>query len=334
MKGQQIKSTDMFFRAHYTLRNFDLGDLPTVNLYVPVNDSTPIRIELSKIPKEQLWQGQKEGDIRCIATVEKNISKKQSAQFESLSGEPPVGIRNRANEIIIELRSAVKQGVRVFMWKRGLLQVHNFIKPGISDLQYSFDGDLWKLISGQVSLSYVWSITPKSSEEAESNKLLSESYSQPLGHELLSEAWSLQDYSFRSALVIGIAAAETGFKEFVNRLTPDAGWLIANIPSPPLVKMITQYLPTFQTKLLLDGKVLPPPKSIIDILITGVNLRNEVSHGKASSMTKDTLTNILRAVRDLLYLLDYYSGHAWALSMIRVAIVNEMKAELEKNSNR
>jgi hypothetical protein len=37
----------MFFRAHYTLRNFDLGDLPVVNLYVPVKDGAPIKIGLT-----------------------------------------------------------------------------------------------------------------------------------------------------------------------------------------------------------------------------------------------------------------------------------------------
>ena len=110
---------------------------------------------------------------------------------------------------------------------------------------------------------------------------------------------------------------------------PDAGWLITNIPSPPLERMIMKYLPTFRAKRLLWDKVLPPSQSIMENLVVGITKRNEVSHGKETEVTREKLTEILKCVLDLLYLLDYYRGHAWALQRIRPEKLAEMKTELD-----
>jgi len=113
-----IKFVTMFFRTHYSAK-FDLGDLPSINLTVPIKADTHIVIQFSAITKEQLKGGQKLGDIICNATVEKKFTQRQTAKFESLTDEKPQGIRETVSPIIDELRSAVKRAVRVFIWKRG-----------------------------------------------------------------------------------------------------------------------------------------------------------------------------------------------------------------------
>src|SRR2546422_3448400 len=64
----------------------------------------------------------------------------------------------------------------------------------------------------------------------------------PLGHELLREAFRNQRDNTRSAVVMAVAAAETAMKELVVTLAPETRWLMENIPSPPLDKIIREYL--------------------------------------------------------------------------------------------
>ena len=137
-----------------------------------------------------------------------------------------------------------------------------------------------------------------------------------MGHELFCEAWVQRKANPRSALVIGIAAAETAFKECVLNLNPQARWLVENWQSPPLIKMLQEFLITLPVKQKVRGKVMPPPQNIIEILRKGNRMRNDLVHGKKSSVKEDSLEEILRAIRDLLYLLDYYSGFTWAFNNI------------------
>jgi hypothetical protein len=109
---------------------------------------------------------------------------------------------------------------------------------------------------------------------------------EPLGHELFHEAWELRNDNPRSSLVIGLAAAETGFKQFSSNLIPEASWLIQNVPSPPLVKMLQNFLPQIPTKNKIYGKTLSPPQDFLDILTKGNNLRNDIVHGKKIELKK------------------------------------------------
>src|ERR1700683_178212 len=128
-----------------------------------------------------------------------------------------------------------------------------------------------------------------------------------------------------------MAAAETGFKQFCSILAPDASWLIENVPSPPIVKMLEEYLPLLNTKHKIYGHTLPPPEPLTEVLKKGVQLRNGIVHGKHAILKKETIEEILNAIRDLLYLLDYYNGHVWAWEHVNgkylVQLVETAKAK-------
>ena len=66
---------------------------------------------------------------------------------------------------------------------------------------------------------------------------------EPVAHQLLREAWELRSSNPRSALAIGIAAAEIGVKDLIASLVPNAQWLVMEMPSPPVVKILREYLP-------------------------------------------------------------------------------------------
>jgi hypothetical protein len=145
-----------------------------------------------------------------------------------------------------------------------------------------------------------------------------------LAQELFQEAWGQRDANPRSALVMGIAAAETGVKHLISTLVPAAAWLVENTQSPPLIRMLEEYLPLLPTRLRIKGKVLPPPKWLIAEIKKGVNLRNKIVHGHKIELKSDALLEILKAVHDLLYLFDLYAGHEWAAQRLSVRMCSSL----------
>jgi hypothetical protein len=148
--------------------------------------------------------------------------------------------------------------------------------------------------------------------------LLESGEEEPLCHELFREAWGLRSSAPRSALLIGVSALEIGFKELVAKLVPDCEWLVENAPSPPVVRMLEEYLPKLPTRLKIKDKTLSPPKTILDELRKVIQARNKVTHtGGGDSMRGSRLKEALLAIEDVLWQLDYYSGHDWALKHMR-----------------
>jgi hypothetical protein len=146
-------------------------------------------------------------------------------------------------------------------------------------------------------------------------ELVSAGEREPLGHQLFHEAWSQRRDLPRSSLLIGVTAAEVGFKSLIGELVPHAEWLALHAPTPPLIEMLTDYLPKLPVKIRINNAAPFIPKTILDSLKKGIKLRNETAHA-GKGVKPDSLDEILRAVRDLLYLLDLYGGHSWALREI------------------
>lgn len=135
---------------------------------------------------------------------------------------------------------------------------------------------------------------------------------EPLGQELFREAWEQKNQNPRSALVVGIAAAETGFKECLSKLEPSLDWFLEEIQSPPLVKMLRDYWPTLPKLPVVAGQKLIIPGDLIITLQKGITIRNNIVHGRQTKLSHDTLIGILVAINDLLWLFDYAVGLGWS----------------------
>jgi hypothetical protein len=59
---------------------------------------------------------------------------------------------------------------------------------------------------------------------------------------------------------------------------PDAEWLANNVPTPPLDKLVSNYLPMLPAKLKIEGKVLKPSKRIRSAIRKGIEARNASVH--------------------------------------------------------
>jgi hypothetical protein len=87
---------------------------------------------------------------------------------------------------------------------------------------------------------------------------------------------------------------------------PDTLWLLENAPSPPIIQIINEYLPSLPIKATIDNKIPMPSKTITESLKKGVAMRNKLIHSGRASIDHSKIGHILFAVEDLLWLLDFY----------------------------
>ena len=253
------------------------------------------------------WEGERWLDLNCL----------------------PDELMEYCMQVSRELRQRAIDCVGVIRWRLGLEGPHNPVRS-TKDTEWSLDGEHWRAFPFglNVKASVRGAIDMPPGLAAQIAKDIAAADTEPFEHVLLREAWQQRNRNPRSALVIGYAAAEIGVKFFVGELVPSMKKFVADIPSPPLVKILSKYLDTLPAKLKIDGQVKPPPKSIRKAIRQGMDARNSLAHIGIYDLTPDDLESILEAVRDLLYLLDYYRGHEWALDRLR----DETRAELMATS--
>jgi hypothetical protein len=173
--------------------------------------------------------------------------------------------------------------------------------------------------------SQEWTFSGLSRQAVED--LLAKESVQPLHHDLFREAWQNRTVNPRSALVIGIASLETALKTTICELHEPLRWILENLPSPSVDKLLREYLPQLPARNDLNGKVLRPPAQLITAIKKGVEQRNRLVHGREESFSSSALLALLIVIRDVLYLLDYYRGHDWALDRIRNEVVSQLLSE-------
>jgi hypothetical protein len=143
--------------------------------------------------------------------------------------------------------------------------------------------------------------------------LMASGLGEPLGHQLLREAWNLRESNPRSSLVIAVTAAEVGIKQLIADLVPHARSLVEDLPAPPLMKIVSHTLPELPIRADVDpGRRCP--KHLRSALELAVQERNKVVHRGASPTT--WLRPTLVTIREFLYLLDLYAGHQWAAGLL------------------
>lgn len=231
----------------------------------------------------------------------------------------PQHFQDFQHQLYNELDQVATHLINVIRWMCGREGAHNFLRQ--ISFQWSVDGIVWK----EMPVGYILDLSVQRPftlgvEGAEQRivELARRVQGEPLGHTLFREAWEQKDHNLRSALVMGIVALEIGVKQFVSTLVPANKWLIENVPSPSMEKILSEYLPQLPTHNTFEGKVLPPPRDVMSSIKKGVKLRNEAVHvGSHKPPKKETIEEILLAVRDVLWLLDYYCGYTWGLKYMR-----------------
>ncbi len=146
---------------------------------------------------------------------------------------------------------------------------------------------------------------------AEVSALIDENVNLSKGYELFNEAWRIHKGNQSSALVMAVAAAETRVKEFIKFSSPDASWLVENLASPPLTKILKYYIPTFKSH--TTNELVPEiPKEWYSTMHKAIEDRNKVVHGVSLVIDEAYIVKILNVVHEILYFFDFHSGYVWA----------------------
>lgn len=139
---------------------------------------------------------------------------------------------------------------------------------------------------------------------------------EPLGHTLLREASILMKESPRSSILIMTAALETAVKMHISKIAPDTAWLMQEIQSPPIFKILRDYIPQIHknhgNELNLWENVKPSIKKVQGL----IEIRNKVAHTGKIPEDAETVEEYLELVSDFLYLLDVLDGHEWARTLV------------------
>jgi hypothetical protein len=214
----------------------------------------------------------------------------RSVNFEGMS-ERMKAIYGIVDPIFRQLGTQLETSIMLLKWRCGITDVG--IKSFSSRSEaVSSDGSTWRSISTLRSVKIVFSPPPRKIDASafqDVSRLHNEGVEPPLGLQLLIEALNQRTTHPRSALVIGVTAAEIALKQLIGELAPDARWLAENIPSPPIDTIARDYIPSLSVKARLKGKTLKPPKKLLKRLEEAIKLRNKVVHRGAAPPAQEKL---------------------------------------------
>lgn len=320
----------MHFILEYIVKEMDfIRDEFSFHLSNP----TIVILSLRPLKEEEIKPNYKASDVLCTVSTEREPPAKLRRFFDETSKSPSVKLTQYADQLQSELTDYAIRTVRVMRWVYGSSGPHSPIRY-LRSFRYSIDGLKWNLMPSSVHLDIRFGIPVLKNITDEIKEtvamLVDQGVTEPLGHELFLEAYEQRTENPRSALILGIAAVETGLKYSIGTLAPDAKWLIDNMQSPQVVKMLSEYLPTLPIRKKMRGCVIPPPPMLIKALAKGITIRNELVHGKSTKLSSKTLDEVLFAAHDILYLLDFYLGHEWAFNRITASTQQEIIKELDK----
>jgi hypothetical protein len=146
---------------------------------------------------------------------------------------------------------------------------------------------------------------------------------EPISYSLLREALVLKHSNPRASFIIAISAIEIAVKSLIAKILPQSEWLLENIPSPPIFKIMKEYFPLLPSNGTTDGSPFIIPKAMLKKLQKWIETRNLVVHKGSDAIVGDELSNMLLCIKDMLHIIDFNCGHIWAVKFIRKETVQE-----------
>jgi hypothetical protein len=274
------------------------------------------------------------GNAVCTAIINRDIEPNIQAEIADCKEGDDVRIAKlqpntvqQIDRIFNDLRAVSQATVTMFNWTHGR---DSPLDPyGASEAWYSEDGNTWCRYSLLRSIGFLVeeatsSIFAKNAKIDEVVRKVEAGAEEPLGRQLFREAWGQVGTNPRSALVIGVTAAEVGLKRLIATLIPGTDWLMDEIPTPPVGKILRKFLPTLQVKAKrVDGGPIMPPRELIRRIEKAIVYRNDVVHAGKPPPTRQELAVMLRAISDFLWMCDIYLGEHWAARHISPETVKD-----------
>lgn len=235
----------------------------------------------------------------------------------------PSDIVNLIEYVEAELYTNANRFLKLLRWRQqcdatGEVLKHHTLYWSVGDtdghrIAPPKDGPLWQItVQGMYGIH--WS--EEKSNDLQKLWIADGEITEPLGHTLLREAATLSSESPRSSILIMTAALETAVKTHISRIAPDTAWLMEEVASPPIFKILRDYIPLIHRNCGKEidfwEKVKPSIKKIQNL----IELRNKVAHTGKIPENSGRIHDFIVLVSDVLYLLDILDGQEWAKSHI------------------
>ncbi len=253
------------------------------------------------------------------------LSGTKTLNFSRLPGPLQVFYRKLYSDLVDAMTSAFE----LVRWR---FSMPGPVRPYSSrGLEWSDDGETWHQIPPDINLRLTATPHQRFSPEgiAQIETMISSRVREPLAHSLLREARGASaTRSYATALVMAMSALEIGIKQLIGLLIPAASWLAENSPSPPVVSIISDYLPTLPARLGIKNQPIVPPPRLVETVKKATHSRNKTIHAGNRDLDPDFVLRVIDTVADLLWIFDVYAGNAWALNHVSA----ETRAELASTS--
>jgi hypothetical protein len=186
--------------------------------------------------------------------------------------ELPQSFRSYLSAVSNELNDVARRTVLTLRWRLNGPGAHQpFSFRGFF---WSWSGEFWHPAPPDIRLG-ILTFPPLDIPDGIANEvagLILNGSNEPLHHTLWREAWNQRRDNPKSAIVVGVAAAEFAVKYCISTLVPNSQWLAINLPMPPVHRILSDYLPTLPAKQTFNGEVKPPPKKMLGSLKRAVNI--------------------------------------------------------------
>ena len=111
-----------------------------------------------------------------------------------------------------------------------------------------------------------------------------------------------------TAVVLAVEAIEVAVKTCIVHFDDKAKWLIENVPSPPLEKILKEYV-----KSLIPKNAPEIPKELIShSLHNAIMARNKIVHSGNCAIDTEQTHSLVHDIGKILAYIDYYIGCDWA----------------------
>lgn len=352
----------MFFKHYLMIRGLDINLEENAKIVYQFNCKGKILLEIRKPNSEDEKIGHNSRALFCDISGEFEPNKRVKDVFISLSENiVPVGSLDTSNEewhglldekgkikekyiIPIEilpknfqdfcenvnnkLSNIAKSTILLTRWRKGL------ITGGASPFctlrkDWSFDGLSWHICPSKytVEIQEIKNKKININEITEIESMVNKLWEEPIYFTILNEAELSKSSNPKSAFILGMTAAEVGLKTLITDLLPETDWLMGNIPTPPIVKILEEYFPSLPARLKINNEVIVP-KGMIKKIKDAVFARNKIIH-QGENVNRDFMKEVLSVVKDLLWLIDYYRGYPWAIEYLSSSCKNELKIKTE-----
>jgi hypothetical protein len=126
------------------------------------------------------------------------------------------------------------------------------------------------------------------------------------------------------------SALEVAVKSYISNRAPVTEWLVKELPSPPVSKIIRKFIHTLKPVHAASLTNWSELKSMFKRLDDLVEARNRLTHRGTLEVTTDQLLELKDDVSDVLFIFDYLNGEPWALNKVRKQTCSALKWPLPK----